>query len=201
MKTAATSIIIAALILLCLWQFFDGQSTKKELEAKYHAGIALWKAEAVEYNRQGQKQDSANAALKQAIADTVHHFSGLLAKQHKSSARVRDKIKPVDTVILAQDTTLTRDQLMYRDSLISYQDSTISILYAERAAVKVSTDALVVNLETRARLSDEEANKWIGRWQESEALRQEDQKKMRRQRRIERVIEGAIVVVVILVAI
>lgn len=200
MKTA-TSIIIAALILLCLWQFFDGQSTKKELEDKYHASMALWKAEAVEYNRQGQKQDSANAALKQAIADTVHHFSGLLAKQHKASTRVRDKIKPVDTVLLAQDTALTRDQLMYRDSLISYQDSTISILYAERAAVKVNTDALVGNLETRARISDEEANKWIGRWQESEALRQEDQKKMRRQRRLERVIEGAIVVVVILVAI
>lgn len=198
---AATSIIIAALILLCLWQFFDGQSTRKELEARYHASMALWKAEAVEYNRQGAKMDSTNAVLKQTIADTVHHFSGLMAKQHKASTRVRDKIKPVDTVILAQDTTLTRDQLMYRDSLISYQDSTISILYAERAAVKVSTDALVGNLETRARLSDEEANKWIGRWQESEELRQDDQKKMRRKRRVERVIEGAIVVGIIIISI
>lgn len=189
MKNAATSIIIAALILLCLWQFFDGRSTKNELEEKYHVSRALWMQEAVKYNRQGAKQDSV-IARREHERDSVREASAVTQGALKAQIRaLRGRYRP-DTLRL---TTV--------DTLVITQDSLIENLEAEKAATKIKTDALVSDLKTRAKLSDEEANKWIGRWQESEALRQEDQKKIRRQRRVERVIEGAIIVVVILVAI
>lgn len=93
------------------------------------------------------------------------------------------------------------DQMVARDTTIYWQDSLIRDMETERATVKVKTDELVNSIKAKARLSEDEVSKWIGRYQESEATRAQDSKDFRRQRRRERIAEGVIIVGVIILAI
>lgn len=195
------AIAMTVFYLLAMWGIFKKDGALKEEHAIRELQRALYMQETIGYNKEHAKLDSVIFDLKQSLVDTVAHFENKRSSYTKTIGRVRFLIAPAKSIpIMEGDTVIYRNQLLYRDTLISYQDSTISTLYAERAAVKVSTDALIGKIETQARLSDQEANKWIGRWQESEVKRMAFEKKMRRQRRLERIGEAALIAGIIIVA-
>lgn len=125
------------------------------------------------------------------IARQAHERDSIAQSYAKTQGSLKTQIRALRTRY-RQDTL----RLTTVDTLVITQDSLIESLEAERAAVKVNTDALISTLESKSRLSEDEVSKWIGMWQQSEAGRMADEKAWKRQRRWERIAEiGGIVLI------
>lgn len=188
------ALVIAVAVLAYLWQ--RNAQLLKSCNEIAHLQYVTYHDEVIEYNDKIGRLDSTVARHKHERDSVTQSYASKLDAGERTIKRQRAYIAKVEDVIAADSTEFTRDQLMRRDSLINTQDQQIANLYWERAALKVSTEALINNLEAKARLSEDEASKWIGRFQASEAGRMADEKAWRRHRRLERVLEiGGVVLI------
>lgn len=202
MKWYAWTIIalIAALgVETYLWQ--RDVQLRKSCEEIAHLQYVTYHDEAVKYTVANNALTDSVAHHKHKTDSVIQHYAPKLDAANALIKRQRSQLASVAVIVEADSSEFTEAQLHIRDSLIDSQDQQIANLYGERAALKISTEALIDNLEAKARLSEDEVSKWIGRYQASEAGRMADEKAWRRQRRLERIVEGVIVVGVIILAI
>lgn len=182
-----------------------------------HLQYVTYHDEVIEYNEKIGRLGSAVARQKHEL-DSVTQSHARTQTPLKSNIKTwKERIDPVERIAVlingknTGDTTVyftskeealryLYDQMVARDTTIYWQDSLIRDMETERATVKVKTDELVNSIKAKARLSEDEVSKWIGRYQESEARRAQDEKAWKRQRRLERVLGiGGVVLIVIIV--
>lgn len=192
----ALVIAVAALGYLCQ----RNAQLLKSCNEIAHLQYVTYHDEVIEYNEKIGLLDSMVARHRQERDSVAQYYAPKLDAYNALIKRQRGQLASVAVIVEADSSEFTEAQLHIRDSLINTQDQQIANLYGERAALKVSTEALIDNLEAKARLSEDEAAKWIGRFQASEAGRMADQKAWERKRRVERIVEGVIVVGFIILA-
>lgn len=168
------SLVIAVAVLVYLLQ--RNAQLLKSCNEIAHLQYVTYHNEVIEYNEKIGHLDSV-VARHSHERDSVAQYAAITQGALKTQTRaLRTRYRP-DTLRL---TTV--------DTLVITQDSLIESLETERATVKVKTDELINSIEAKARLSEDEVSKWIGRFQESEARRMADEKEDRRHRRKERVL-------------
>lgn len=188
----ALVIAVAVLAYLCSGFRAELKDCKRIDSAQY----AMHREDFIRHTLEVAEMEARSTRYKHEKDSVIQHYAPKLSAANAIIKRQRGQLASVAVIVAADSSEFTEAQLHIRDSLINTQDQQIANLYGERAALKVSTEALIDNLEAKARLSEDEVSKWIGRFQASEAGRMADQKAWKRQRRWERVAEiGAVVLI------
>jgi len=184
-RTVAIVAVLASVVLIWKTSVFLTDHTQVD-----HENFAEARNHAIALNEAIANEERKNAALR-------HDLDSITRKAAAEQGALKSDLRGYKTRYKLRRDTVT---VTLADTIIIVQDSLIVSLEIEKAQLVDKFTGIVDAAQEKARLSGELATMWEAAAVDQSKARTEDAKRWRRQRTKERIIEVAIVVGVVILA-